>query len=179
MLLGHDVYVKCRIQIFNFKSRSGLVLIVSELLHKHVRTQPKCTEMFKNSNSVWPLKAVSKNRPFGHRSLSRNNLCLTLFTQLHIWHLHNNNADLRGGGRHWSVGIPGKVRPGLQPHEGGRWVASWLRPVVFAWTALSTFASGFLVPFSITVSKSGAEVKNSKSLYEILMNRKISSCPGI
>lgn len=49
------------------------------------------------------LEAVSKNRRFGYRSLSRNGLRLTLFTQSHIWHLHDNNADLmRPGG--WGRG---------------------------------------------------------------------------
>ena len=120
-----------------------MVLIFSELLHKHFRTQPQCTEMFKNSSSVWPaffprawwLAAVSKNRPFWSRSLSRNGLCVTLFTQFYIWHLHNKNTDLmRPEGPHWSVGILGEGRIPT-------------RPAVFGFRALSTFASWFLILF--------------------------------
>lgn len=148
-----------------------MVLTFSELLHKCVRTQPKCTEMFKNSNSMRPayfsraqwLAAVSKNRPFWYGSLSRNGLpCPSVYSFPSGTFIP---AVLAGGGR------------GLTSVCGGCWESAAWSAAPWGWTLSSTLTETRCVwikgpftlrvmipcPLSITVSKSGAEVKNAES----------------
>ena len=142
-----------------------MVLVFSLHFHTRFRTHPKGTEMFKDCNSMWPaffpraqeLVAVSKNRPFLYRSLGKNGLRVTLFTQFHIWHLHNHSADLVR--REDQLQSAGSASRACSPTNTEHWAASLLRPEVFGLRDLSTFASWFLIPFPSLSQRQGQRSK--------------------
>lgn len=71
---------------------------------------------------------------------------MSLCLQFHIWHLHNNCADLmRHEDQHQSVGTPEKMQPGAA--AGVHSVASPQNPAVFGFKALSTFVCHSSSPF--------------------------------